>query len=204
MNYVIAIAGPAGSGKSPLVRALVNQLHDASTLYFDHYEDITRKPPHELVQWIQNGADFDMFTIPGLACDLEKLKLGEAVADPITNETIEQRKYIVFEMPFGKAHAATAPFIDLLLWIDIPLDVALARKLREHTGMFLEHFHSDKLQECLTWMNGYLDSYLLFVHDILLIQYEQIRPGADLLINGLNDLESMSQKAVQFIRTELP
>jgi energy-coupling factor transporter ATP-binding protein EcfA2 len=204
MSYVIALAGPIGSGKSSLVRALVNQLHDASMLYFDHYENITRKPPHELVKWIHSGADIDMFTIPGLVRDLEKLKQGEPVADPVTNEMVAPRKYIVFEMPFGKAHAATAPYIDLLLWIDLPLDVALARKVREHTGMFLERCHPDKHQECLAWLHGYLDSYLIFVHDILVIQHDKVRPQADLLLDGTSDLESMSQRISLFIRTKLP
>ena len=204
MSYVIAIAGPIGSGKSSLVRALFNQLPDAAMLSFDHYENITQKPPHELVQWIQNGADFDLFSIPGLARDLEKLKQGEAVADPVTNEMVEPRKYILFEMPFGKAHAATAPYIDLLLWIDLPLDVALARKVREHAGIFLERYHPDKHQECLAWLHGYLDSYLIFAHDILVIQHDKVRPQADLVLDGSSDLDSMSQRISLFIRTELP
>ena len=204
MSYVIAIAGPIGSGKSSLVRALFNQLPDAAMLSFDHYENITQKPPHELVQWIQNGADFDLFSIPGLARDLEKLKQGEAVADPVTNEMVEPRKYVLFEMPFGKAHAATAPYIDLLLWIDLPLDVALARKVREHAGIFLERYHPDKQQECLAWLHGYLDSYLIFVHDILVIQHDKVRPQADLVLDGSSDLDSMSQRISLFIRTELP
>ncbi len=204
MSYVIAIAGPVGSGKSSLVEALVKQLGDASMVCFDHYENITHRSPHELVQWIQDGADIDQFTFPTLVHDLEKLKRGETVEEPVTHENVEPRKYIVFEMPFGKAHSATAPFIDLLLWIDVPLDTALARKLREHSGIFLEHFSPDKHRECLNWVHGYLDSYLLFVHDILVIQHDKVRPGADFVINGLDDLENMSWQAVQFIRSQLP
>lgn len=204
MSYVIAIAGPVGSGKSSLARALVNQLQDASMVTFDHYEDITQKKPHELVQWMQDGADIDQFTFPGLVRDLEKLKQGETVVDPVTDEIVEPRKYIVFEMPFGKAHAAIAPFINRLLWIDLPLDTALARKLREHNAMFSARFPADRHHECLVWLQGYLDSYLNFVHDILLIQHEKVRPGADLLLDGSKDQESMSKKATQYILAELP
>lgn len=204
MSYVVAIAGPPGSGKSSLVGALVKKLADAATLSFDHYEDITGRPPHEIKQWLQAGADFDRFVISALARDLKKLKEGEAVVDPVSGEVIEARKYIIFEMPFGKAQAATAANINLLLWIDLPLDVALSRTMREHTGIFLKRFPPDKHQECLTWLHGYLDGYLDFVHEVLAVQHEKVRPGADLLIDGLDDLEGMSQKAVQFIRTELP
>lgn len=204
MNYVIAIAGPVGSGKSSLVGALVNQLKDATTLYFDHYEDITLRPPHELVQWINNGADFNQFAFHGLALALEKLKQGETVTDPVTNELVESRKFIVFEMPLGRAHAETAHHIDLMIWIDLPLDVALARKLREHSEMFLERYNYEKLQECMSWINGYLDNYLLFVRDILLIQHEKVRPGADLLLDGTIKFNALCDQACQFICTELP
>lgn len=204
MSYVIAIAGPPGSGKSSLVGAIVKTLADAATLSFDHYEDITGKPLHEIKQWLEAGADFDQFVIPGLAGDLKRLKEGEAVTDPVSSEIVEPQKYILFEMPFGKAHVATAASIDLLLWIDLPLDVALSRKMLEHSGIFLDRFYPDKYRECLAWLHGYFDNYLLFVHDVLAIQHERVRPGADLLIDGLEDIEGMSRKAVQFIRTELP
>lgn len=204
MSYVIAIAGPVGSGKSSLAAALVRQLGDAAMVRFDHYEDITRKTPGELVQWMQDGADIDRFTFPDLVRDLEKLKRGETVEDPVSHEIVEPRKYIVFEMPFGKAHAATAPFVDRLLWIDIPLDIALARKLREHAGAFLNETPPDRHQERLIWLYGYVDSYLAFVHDILLVQHDKVRPGADLVLDGLSDPESMSLAAERFVRTELP
>lgn len=203
MSYVIAVAGPVGSGKSSLAGALVRQLGDAAMVRFDHYEDITRKTRGELVQWMQDGADIDRFAFPDLVRDLDKLKRGEAVEDPVTHEIVEPQKYIVFEMPFGKAHAATAPFVDRLLWIDIPLDIALARKLREYAGAFLNE-PPDRQQGSLIWLYGYVDSYLAFVHDILQVQHDKVRPGADLLLDGLTEPDSMSMAAEKFVRSELP
>lgn len=204
MSYIIAIAGPPGSGKSSLVRSLVGSLGDAAALSFDHYENITGKPPREIKQWLAGGADFDRFVVPGLAGDLQRLKEGEAITDPVSRELVVARKYVIFEMPFGKAQVATAAFIDRLLWIDLPLDVALARTLREHTGIFIERFPPDKHRECLTWLHGYLDGYLDFVHQVLAVQHQKVRPGADLLIDGRDDLEGMTRKALQFINSELP
>jgi uridine kinase len=202
MSYIIAVAGPIGSGKSSLVAVLAEQLPDAATLTFDHYEDVTRKSPHELMQWLEAGADINQFEFESLARDLERLKQGVAVVSPVTGETVEPRTYVVFEMPFGRAHAATAPFIDLVLWIDIPLDIALARKLREHAGMFLHRFQAEEHRQCLAWLHGYLDNYLLFVHDVLAVQLDKVRPGADLLLDGREDPAAMTRQAATFITSK--
>lgn len=203
MSYVIAVAGPIGSGKSSLVAALAEQLPDAAKLTFDHYEDVTRKAPPELMQWLESGADINRFEFANLARDLECLKQGVAVVSPVSGEKVEPCSHVVFEMPFGRAHAATAPFIDLVIWIDVPLDIALARKLREHAGMFLHRFQADDHRQCLAWLHGYLDNYLLFVHDVLAVQLDKVRPGADLLLDGRADLAAMTRQAAAFITSKL-
>ena len=69
MSKIIAVAAPIGGGKTSLVKAIANRLDDAAMLFYDHYEKATGQPVHDLEQWINNGADFNEFTIPGLADD---------------------------------------------------------------------------------------------------------------------------------------
>jgi uridine kinase len=198
------VAGPIGSGKSTLVRALVDDLQDASLLVFDHYENISQKNPVELVDWMRAGADIDLFTFHALARDLSKLRQGAHVVDPVTNELTEARKYIIFEMPFGKSHAETSRYIDLLLWIDLPLDVALARKIKEYTAIFVGPHSPYNHQEGLAWLHGYLENYLVFVHNILLIQQEKVRPLADLLLDGQSGLDAMKRESSMYIKAKFP
>jgi len=47
------------------------------------------------------------------------------------------RKYVLFETQFGRAHRETERHLDLLLWVDTPLDVALARSIRASIAGFL-------------------------------------------------------------------
>ena len=204
MTYIIAVAGPSGSGKTALVNAVAEKLSDAATLFFDRYEKATKAPAYDLVKWIEKGADFDEFAADNLSKDLEKLKRGESVTDPLTKAEIPARKYIIFEMPLGREHKDTAGYIDLLIWIKIPPDVALARKLREVTAAFLRAGKKENSAEFVAWMNTYLDNYLKIVREVLQIQKRKVSPRADISLDGQAGLETLAQKATREILKRLP
>jgi uridine kinase len=151
VSYIVAVAAPIGGGKTTLVQAMASALADAATLHFDSYEKATGRPARELLDWIREGADFDRFVEPELVVALEALRRGEAVVDPRSGVTIPPRKYIVFEMPLGREAAQVAPLIDLVLWVDIPPDVALARKVREFVETFLQRDERTH-RESLGWL----------------------------------------------------
>ena len=204
MNHVIAVAAPIGGGKTSLVKAIANQLNHAATIFFDRYEKITGSPAQDLENWIEQGAAFHDFPVPGLSEDLRKLKLGESVFDPVTKTEIRPTKYIVFEMPLGKEHAGTAGFIDLLIWIDIPLDMALARKLKEFTGNFLAGAGDQNPRKFLAWMDVYLDNYLRVVRRVLQIQQQKVGSNADIILDGMKDMDWMARQATEEILARIP
>ena len=193
MTQVIAIAGPPGAGKSTLAHALAQMLGRAGVLEFDRYEQATAHSVEDLGRWLREGADFNALAAPGLRGDLERLK-GEPWA----------RRYLLFEMPLGREHAETAPLIDFLIWIDLPLDVALARKLGELTNRALRSPAPDEHGRALAWLNGYLDSYLAVVREVLVVQNDRVRPGADLIVDGLADFPSLVAELAQLLRQRLP
>lgn len=204
MRYVIAVAAPIGGGKTALVNAVAGRFDDATTIHFDHYEKLSEEPEQFLMKWMKNGADFNDFSVPGLPTDLDKLKRGEPVIDPLTGREITSKKYIIFEMPLGKEHRETAEYIDLLIWIEIPLDIALARKIKEFTNTFLKKFRREIHRDSIVWLNKYLDNYLNVVREVLQIQREKIGGNADIIIDGRKDFETMVQLATQEIREKLP
>jgi len=204
VTYIIAVAGPSGSGKTALVNAVAEKLNDAATLFFDRYEKATKAPAHDLVKWIEKGANFNEFTVLNLSGDLERLKRDESVIDPLTKAEIAPKKYILFEMPLGKEHEDTARFIDLLIWIEIPPDVALARKLREVTAAFLRTNKKENSPEFIAWISKYLDNYLKIVREVLQIQKRKVSPRADITLDGQADLETMAHAATREILKRLP
>lgn len=178
---VIGIAGPPGAGKTRLAQELAHLLEDASVLSMDHYQRMTDLPPAEIARWAAQGADFDALPVPGLAEHLTALRRGETVVDPATGAAVPACRFIVFETHFGRAHRATGPLIDLLVWLDTPVDVALARNLRAFARPWLRPGAGTAAQaEGLRWIDGYLDNYLSLVAPLLRLQAERVPQGADL------------------------
>lgn len=203
MTFVIAVAAPIGGGKTALVKGLAQALNGASTLHFDHYELATRKTPEELARWLAAGADFNELRAPGLLSALQALKRGEPVSDPVGGQAILPGDYLILEMPLGRAYAETAALIDVVIWLDIPLDVALARKLREFTAQALADDSQDP-REFLRWLDAYLDQYTEQVRAILQLQKQRVAAGADIVLDGLRPLHALvtdARQALDGIRT---
>ena len=204
MRYVIAVAGPIGGGKTSLVKGIANYLDDATAIHCDSYESLTAESIANVMRWMQSGANTDEIIIPGLPHALENLKLGANVIDPLTGMEIASRKYIIFETNFGREHRATARYIDLLIWIEVPLDIALARNVKAFINTFLERYGKDIYKDCLLWLRGYIDNYLKVVRDLLRIQRERVRATADIIIDGQKEIETIIRHAAQEIVLRLP
>jgi uridine kinase len=203
MAWVVAVAGPVGAGKTTLVRGLARRLPGATTLHFDHFQQVTEHAIETIASWMRAGADPNAFRIPGLAESLAALARGRPAQDPATGATIPPGRIVLFDTPFGTLHADTAQHVDLLIWIETPLDVALARKLREFTGHFLETRRPEKFREFVPWLHGYLGSYLDVVADLMRLQKDKVGGSADVVIDGLGGIEAMVEAAAREIEERL-
>jgi uridine kinase len=204
MRYVVGVAGAAGAGKTTLVQALIANMPDAAALHIDNYQQITRQPVHKLMQWLQRGADFDEFSIPVLPEHLESLKRGEAVLDPVTGIELASRKYILFETHFGRAHRATGRYIDLLVWIDTPLDVALARNVKDFLEPALREPPAQAPRERAAWVYNYLSNYLENVRQLVHMQQERVGADADLVVDGSGNVADAAASVRAQIVERLP
>jgi len=197
MSYLVAVSAPVGGGKSSLVRGLMRRLPSAASIHFDNYENLTERPIDEIKRWMHNGADVDEFIVERLPQDLARLKRGESVTDPTSGAEVAAAEYIIFETPFARQHRATGELIDLSIWIDTPLDVALARNLRE----FMQR--PDMRADLVSWLGPYLDSYLDVVRDLLLMQQEVVGGAADVVLDGLLDTDTNVARAEREVLARL-
>lgn len=198
MSRLIAVSAPVGGGKTSLVRALARQLPDADVIHFDSYEELSERPLEEMRRWLRRGGDIDELEVEALPEAIVGLRRGDSVLEPGTGRRIRPAPYIVFETPFGRLHRATGEAIDFAIWIDTPLDVALARNLLE-----LGRRHGDDA-DFVSWLRGYLESYLDGVRDMLEMQRQRVAPDADLVLDGARDLETNVRLARDAILSRCP
>jgi predicted kinase len=195
---VVGISGPVGAGKSTLVEGMARAVADCSTIHFDHYETVTAQPIESIREWMKDGADMQAIALPQLERDLAQLKSGFAVTDPMTRMEIPSRRLIFFETQFGRKHAQTGKHIDFLIWIDTPLDIALARKLRQFS-VPLETLAASDRETFVPWLARYLDNYLGVVGELLRMQRDTVGAQADLMLDGNESPEGLVRLAAEAV-----
>ena len=204
-SVVIAISGPAGSGKTTVCEALADTLN-APALFFDDYAGQSNLPT-DLQKWLADGANFNEWQTPTLVDDLHRLKAGEAIQSP-NGKQIASGPIIILENPLGCAQASLASCIDYLIFLDTPLEVALARfMLRELTsGAALTRFAATDEAERHAALQMYLQGYLAVFRHVYREQHSQVSTTANLIINADQPVEAILAeiKAALQARYSLP
>ncbi|BFM15346.1 hypothetical protein R50073_15290 [Maricurvus nonylphenolicus] len=186
-NKVIGICGPPGCGKSTLANLLQDKIPLAKRIDIDNYQSFTQQSLNELDQWVKDGADYNLFQLPELVSALDR----QPTETPL-----------IFETHFGRGHQASGQYIDTLIWIDIPLDIALARNLQKFSQQFSEAIRIDAdkdqiHQQQLTWLSQYLQGYTSSIRHTLTLQRQYIRPEADIFLDGTLPAEQLCQQVIQ-------
>lgn len=179
MGQVIGVAGAPGAGKTSLALGLAQMLEGARVLHMDDYERMTRRPIEDLARWMREGADIDAFDFPGLEQELLRLR--------------QEHRYVLFETQFGRAHRATGRHLDLLLWIETPPDLALARNLQAFIAGFLAE--PPQYGARLQWLEGYLENYLGTVRELVSMQRERVGKNAEIVLDGTRPLQELLERA---------
>ncbi|HSW27011.1 MAG TPA: hypothetical protein VLJ62_29920, partial [Burkholderiaceae bacterium] len=123
---------------------------------------------------------------------LRELRQGRGVTDPLSLRTIPARRYIVFETHFGRAHQSTGQHIDLLVWIDTPPDVALARNLKDLLKPMLQGGRVDISHARIAAVDAYLDNYLAHVRRLVAMQRVRVGAAADIVVDGAQDAAQLA------------
>ena len=163
---VIALSGPPGAGKTTIGRWLADVL-GAARINYDDYEQMTRRTPGEIAEWLDRDAPIDEIPAPGLF---------EAV------NNARQQQAVVYETPLGKAWTPTREMITLSIWIETPLDLALSRKLQIMAEAWEER--GGPVAPCTQWLKGHLSAYESIIRPSLLVQMDRVRSLADVVVHN--------------------
>lgn len=181
---VIAISGPPGAGKTTIGRWLT-ETRGAVRVNYDDFETVTRKPPPEIADWLARGAPIDEIEAPGLEAAVRGAK---------------SKGDVIYETPLGRAWTPTAELIDVSLWIDTPLDLALSRKLQIIARAW--HDKGGAVEPCANWLKGHLIAYEEIIRPSLLVQMERVRARADHFVRNDTDLDSTKRYVSKWLTSK--
>ena len=181
--YVIAINSISGGGKTALTELLAASLTSAVQFHFDEFDD-TNVYPSDYYEWTVRGSDLLEFDCPGMADALWKELNRESIA------------FVILDYPFGREHPRFQKEIDLSIYIDTPLDIAMARRiLRDFTTLGasaeerLEALKKDLIHYLAKARHPYLD-------------HDRHRETSDLVLDGRKGLNQLRDQVLRRIDSE--
>ena len=183
-SFVVSVNSVSGGGKTALATVLHRSLPQSALFCFDEFDD-SNVYPEDFYEWSCRGADINEFDCPGMrkAVDAETRR-GTA-------------KQIILDYPFGRRHPRFADIIDLAVFIDTPLDVALARRiLRDYFG------DSQKSsEEALALLQGELTHYLAKARYPYLESHRD-KGLSDLILDGWRSLDDLKSEVLTRINSD--
>lgn len=194
---VIVVAGPSGGGKTTLVQHLAALLGNATPVYFDDYAAVSTYPV-DLRRWVAAGADANQWQTPRLAADVQALRAGSPVVHPDGTTVLQPTRYIVMEEPFGRERHEMAPLIDFVAVIDIPLEIALARRIRRSFSRGLEHWSAEQV---LKHVDRYLEDYLAFGSTLYGAVNSRALASCDLVVDGRQPIGQLAEQIATAVRS---
>lgn len=163
MTKVISIAAVSGGGKTTLTKQLLQALPDAVALYFDEIE--FQKAPEDLTKLVDDGGDLREWGMEPLLNEIEKI-INQADAP----------SYLILDYPFSYLQSDVAAYIHHSVYLDTPLDIAMARRV----------LRDQNTRDMLSIMNE-LKLYLTDSRRAYLHMKSTIKPDADLILDGTRD-----------------
>jgi uridine kinase len=194
-SYVVAVTGTPGGGKSTLTRRLAARLGDAVALHFDRYEgEPDNTGPRDLQEWLADDGHPDAWQRPRFAADLRRLRRGEAIADPRDGTPRGPAAWVVVDEPFGRAWTPIRPLLDVVVCLDVPLEIALARRVLRTANAVTDsaRFHADIKRGMTHYLDGGRDSYARVL--------ALVRAEAEVVLDGTLGPEQLAAAALQAIR----
>jgi uridine kinase len=180
MVKIIGIQGIAGSGKTTLTQALGKALN-ATTLFWDDFDPISTGPS-DYVEWFKTSKDHNDWKYDALAETMKSLKEEKSLTCPATHRVLIPTKYIIFDAPLGYDHKATGQWINFLIYLDTPPDIALARRLYRDYQPHAKRNDNDILEE--------ISDYLESARPVFMAAYE-MKNTADLILDGSQPIETL-------------
>ena len=170
----IAIGAVTAGGKTTLVRALRERLPRAASLHFDDYTFDGEVA--DFGKWVSEGADVHVWDLSPLRADIERIHRSGAY------------DYLLLDYPFAYAHRMIRQYLDCCIFLDTPLDIAMARRvLRDMQSASGDEIRQD------------METYLQYARPAYVHMREEQLAAADSVLDGTKAPETLVQEALEII-----
>lgn len=172
---IIAIGAVTAGGKTTVVNAIKARLPRTASLHFDDYE--FDGEVDDFTKWVSKREEFyNVWDLSPLKADVERI---------INSKRFD---YLLLDYPFAYQNKMIKDYLDCCIFIDTPLDIALARRVLRDMK---EASADDIRNEMSTYLNSTRICYVQMLTDIL--------PTSDYVIDGANELELIINETMEII-----
>lgn len=179
-SYVISVSAVSGGGKTAVTNELIKLLDDAAVLSFDGYDgDLLGR---DYCEWSEDGANANEWHLEPLVNDIIK-------------RISENHKYIIIDYPFGCSHEKVNKFIDFAVFIDVPHDISLARRIiRDYCRRNPDR---KKIENPIEAIDKGLMFYLKRHRATYLQHSKTIQPYCDITVDGTKSIEDIAYEIIK-------
>jgi len=174
MMKVIAIAAVTAGGKTTIINELKKQIENVKSLHFDDYS--FQGEVDDFYDWVMQGANYNVWDLKPLINDICKIK-EHSDCD-----------YLLLDYPFAYCHEALGKYIDCAIFVDTPLDIAMARRvLRDMKNATAEEIRED------------MERYLKYARVAYVQMLKDVLPSSDYVIDGTKELDEKVKEIKKII-----
>lgn len=171
---IIAVGAVTAGGKTTVVNAIKDRLPRTASLHFDDYS--FEGEVEDFSKWVSEGADVHVWDLSPLKADIERIiRSGEY-------------EYLLLDYPFAYQHQMIKGYLNCCIFIDTPLDIAMARRVLR-----------DMKEAAADEIRNEMDIYLKCER----IAYVQMRKdhlsASDYVIDGAKELEDIISEAIEIV-----
>lgn len=171
----IAIGAVTAGGKTTVINAIKDRLPRTTALHFDDYS--FDGEVDDFTKWVSKCEEYyNVWDLSPLKADVER----------ITNS--REYDYLLLDYPFAYQNKMMKGYLDCCIFIDTPLDIAMARRVLRDMK---EASADDIRNEMNTYLNSTRICYVQMLTDIL--------PTSDYVIDGAQELEDIINEAMEII-----
>lgn len=171
---IIAIGAVTAGGKTTVVNAIKDRLPRTTSLHFDDYS--FEGEVEDFSKWVSEGKDVHVWDLSPLKADIERIiRSGEY-------------DYLLLDYPFAYQHRMIKDYLDCCIFIDTPLDIAMARRVLR-----------DMKEAAADEIRNEMDTYLKYARIVYVQMLKDHLSTSDYVIDGANDLETIINETMEVI-----